>query len=270
MARVHVYFLNMPYCIYTIAPAKNMPRSILNHALVKDHELGLNHSANTTIAIGPNAAPLHVDKSIGHNTYIGHGVAKLVVASTAVLQHNTAIGSDAMAANTGTRNVVLGYNALSAAGTADGNTSIGYISLMSTTSGAANVAVGYKAGSSIGTGARNVALGYEALGDVVSAQCSGNENICIGYQSGSFLTSGNGNIIIGEQEGLDSTTTRNDNIIIGNGLALSETNAGMIAIGNQAKNTRTVIAVSLDHNFLVGYNIKLSINNMLTTMNTDL
>ena len=70
-----------------------MPRSVLNHALVQDHELGLNHSANTTIAIGADTAPPHADKYIGHNTYIGHGVAKLAVASTAVLQHNTAIGS---------------------------------------------------------------------------------------------------------------------------------------------------------------------------------
>ena len=31
-----------------------MPRYILNHALVKDHELDLNHSANTSIANSKN------------------------------------------------------------------------------------------------------------------------------------------------------------------------------------------------------------------------
>ena len=166
-----------------------MPRSILNHALVKDHELGLNHSANTSIAIGPDAAPLHVDKSVGHNTYIGHGVAELVVTSTAAT-HNTAIGSGAMAANTGVRNAVLGYNALSAVSTAAANISMGYISMKYTTSGFENLAVGYAAGKSIGTGERNIALGYEAIGQENSAQCTGDINICVGYESGSSLTSG--------------------------------------------------------------------------------
>jgi hypothetical protein len=130
---------------------KTMPRSVLNHVLVKDHELDLNHSANTSIVIGPDAAPLHVDKSIGGNTYIGHGVAELVAAPTAAT-HNIAIGSGAMAATTGIRNVVLGYNALSAAGNAAANTSMGYMSMKYTTSGFGNLAAGYAAGKSIDTG----------------------------------------------------------------------------------------------------------------------
>ena len=143
-----------------------MHRSILNHALVKDHELGLNGSANTSIAIGPDAAPLHVDKSVGHNTYIGHRVAVLAGAPSSD-EFNTAIGSEAMAENTGVQNTVMGYDALSI-----------------TSDGARNTAIGYKCMKN-STGSNNSSVGYQSL-----RNCTGNGNTSIGYVAGRSLGSG--------------------------------------------------------------------------------
>ena len=188
-----------------------MPRSILNHARVDDHELGLNHSANISIAIGPDAAPLHVDKSVGHNTYIGRRVAVLVGAPSSD-EFNTAIGSEAMAANTGTHNTIMGHDVLSISSTARQNTAIGYKCMnnctgnfntsvgyqgMRNSTGDLNTSIGYLAGRSIENGNSNIAVGMDAIGDVNSAQCTCDSNICIGNNSGSDLTSGSGNIVIG-------------------------------------------------------------------------
>ena len=143
-----------------------MPRSILNHALVNDHELGLNHSANTTIAIGPDAAPLHVDKTIGHNTYIGHRVAVLAGAPSSD-EFNTAIESEAMAANTGTRNTIMDHDALSTASDGARNTALGYECMRNS------------------TGDNNSTVGYQGL-----RNCAGNGNTSIGYVAGRSRGSG--------------------------------------------------------------------------------
>ena len=167
-----------------------MPWSILNYKddvffgkAIDDHELAMNDNANTSIAIGPRAAPLHIDKSIGENTYVGRGVAELAAAPSTYDQHNTAIGSGAMVANTGVRNSVLGFNALSAVSTAGSSAAVGFQILKYTTS-FGNSALGYRAGSSIGSGTSNIAIGHMSIGVATSGQGTGDKNICNGTKPG--------------------------------------------------------------------------------------
>ena len=85
----------------------------------------MNQSTSTSVVIGSNAVPLHVDKAIGHNAYIGHQVALSVVVPS-LHQFNTAIGSDTIAANTGYHNTAVDHDVLSKSSDAHVNTVIGY------------------------------------------------------------------------------------------------------------------------------------------------
>ena len=67
-----------------MANTKTMPRSVLNHEHIKDHELAMNNSTNTSIAIGAestgdgeiiignnqNHDSSKIDVSTQHNVYV--------------------------------------------------------------------------------------------------------------------------------------------------------------------------------------------------------
>jgi hypothetical protein len=105
---------------------------------------------------------------------------------------DTALGSGALATNSGSNNTAFGYQALNA-NTGGLNTAIGDSALFMATSGSGNVAVGDEAILS-GNGSDNTALGTQALQNV-----TGSDNIAVGYKAGANLTAGDNNIMIGNQ-----------------------------------------------------------------------
>jgi hypothetical protein len=130
----------------------------------------------------------------------------------------TLLGQEAGAALTssGTNNVAVGYQALTA-----------------NTSGTGNVAVGSIAGTSLTTGASNVALGSQALRNATS----GFSNTAIGAGSLSALTDASGNIGIGSSSG-SKLTTGAYNINIGSSAG---TNIGSGSVGNTTGNYSIMI-----------------------------
>jgi hypothetical protein len=152
--------------------------------------------------------------------------------------NTTLLGFEAGAALTssGTNNVAVGYQALTANTSGNGNVAVGSIAGSSLTSGASNVALGNQALRNATTGFSNTAIGAGSL----SALTDASGNIGIGSSSGSKLTTGDYNINIGSSAGTNigsgsvGNTTGNYSIMIGTQTrpaADGETNQIVIAGG---------------------------------------
>jgi hypothetical protein len=142
---------------------------------------------------------------------------------------NTALGYQALTANTsGDRNVAVGYQS-AVANTTGINTSIGYQSLATNTTGTENTAVGflslnknttgnYNSGLSDQalynntTGSYNVSVGMQAL----QANTTASNNTAVGYQAGYNATGGNGTYF-GYVAGYNTTGANNCFIGINSG-----------------------------------------------------
>jgi hypothetical protein len=124
------------------------------------------------------------------------------------------IGNDApLALNiSGTSNLAIGYNTLSAITTASFMTAIGRGALGQATAGEHTVAIGYLAMNSSGASANSVAVGSSALitgtgdnqvavGALALRLSTGTNNIAIGFQAGFNLATGNNNVLIGGNDG---------------------------------------------------------------------
>ncbi len=115
---------------------------------------------------------------------------------------NTAIGYQALNANTAVGNTAFGYTALKANTTAINNTVVGYQSLAVST-GAGNTALGNDAGLDITTGIDNIALGDSAMyvyPGTTGAPITGIHNIGIGnyaFTASYFTVTGSNNIGMG-------------------------------------------------------------------------
>ena len=151
---------------------------------------------------------------------------------------NTALGYQALTANTsGDRNVAVGYQS-AVANTTGINTSVGYQSLATNTTGTENTAVGflslnknttgnYNSGLSDQalynntTGSYNVAVGMQAL----QANTTASNNTAVGYQAGYSNTTGTKNLSVGYQAGY-TVTTGGYNTLIGSGGAAASSSAG--------------------------------------------
>jgi len=160
---------------------------------------------------------------------------------------NTTVGSLALDANTtGDFNSAFGVNALSSNTTADGNSAYGYQALYSNSTGASNVAagvnslfanttasnntaVGYAALTANTTGASNVALGFGAQGSNIT----GSNNVSLGLNTLRLNTAGNENTAIGTGA-LDSNTASNNTAVGRSALVLNTTGDLHTAIGSQA------------------------------------
>ena len=210
--------------------------------------------SNATDATGSTVIGYQAGASIGDgddfNVFIGHQVA------------------DASMTNA-TKNVGVGYQALSALAQGDKNIAIGYNSSVALDDGTDNVTIGNQAGDSLTSGSGNVAIGADALGAstdvdraiVIGADAGGADmtsaadgTIAIGFGAGAAITGGARNMAIGYGAGT-ALTTSSDNIIIGYGaMDTATTNANKnIAIGNYALDACTATAVVGD-NVAVGYN----------------
>jgi hypothetical protein len=115
---------------------------------------------------------------------------------------NTALGTSALAANTGAYNTAVGYRALLTNTSGTDNNAFGQASLQLNTTGSQNLGMGSGALYSNTTGSNNTALGYNAL--VLNTTAS--NNTAVGYQSMYGNTTGTYCTAVGYGS-LDANTT---------------------------------------------------------------
>ena len=135
---------------------------------------------------------------------VGNGGGSLSHASGNQGQSNTAIGLDALNANTtGTGNTAIGHMALSFNSTGIGNTASGVQALYANSSGSNNTIYGYRAAADNTTGAENTIIGSAAN----FFNTTGSNNTIVGYSAGmgTALHSKSGNIFIGHEAGFNET-----------------------------------------------------------------
>ena len=175
----------------------------------------------TNTALGTDA--LAANTTGANNTAVGYQA--LDVNTTG--QQNTAVGSGALTANTtGVENTAVGYAALTANTTGIRNNAVGIYALYSNTTGSANQAFGEAALYANTTGANNVAVGGQAL----RFNTTGANNTAVGYQALYANTTGANNTAVG-YSALDSCTTGVDNVAVGDFCASNlTTGSGNICI----------------------------------------
>lgn len=175
--------------------------------------LAVNTGANNT-ALGTNA--LLVCDTPSDNTALGYQALKANTGSNGNTgNQNTAVGSGTLASlNGGLANTAVGYNALNASPSLTlYDTAVGAFALSATNDSASrdNVAVGYNAmKSSPGYISNSVAIGSNALLSAVNAT----KNTAIGYFAGSNITAGSYNVVIGSDAQTSSAGASRE-IVIG-------------------------------------------------------
>jgi hypothetical protein len=177
--------------------------TVTNDASISGLTVGKGGGAvGASTAIGFNALNAN---TTGENTAVGY--TSLPANTTG--EFNTAVGRNSMLSNTtGNNNVAVGRQSLNTNTTGGANVAIGTQSLLSNTTASNNTAVGYRAGYTNTTGTQNVYLGNQA-GEASNA----NYNTFVGYQTGITATGGF-NTFLGYAAGY-SMTTGTKNTIIG-------------------------------------------------------
>lgn len=162
-----------------------------------------------TAGTGPSVAVGYFSQRLltagGQNTSVG--TATMAIAGTYV--NCCAFGHNALASNTGNRNigignaalsqattddsVAVGSNALAAMNTGQQNVAVGSTCMITLTNGSNNTAMGYRA-ARLAAGASNLtAIGNQALENVTS----GGSNSALGANTGAAIVAGTGNVFIG-------------------------------------------------------------------------
>jgi trimeric autotransporter adhesin len=141
----------------------------------------------------------------------------------------TAVGSDAGAVNTGTRNVFVGFESGNDNTSAGDNTAVGAYSLDANTTGGSNNAFGVNALGANTTGANNVAVGSHAMG----TNTTGVRNVAVGHFALYENVSGNYNTAIG-YEALNIATVSNNTAVGYHCLVANTTGSNNTAVGYQA------------------------------------
>ncbi len=141
--------------------------------------------------------------------------------------NNTAVGSDALSANTsGVENTAVGMQSLDANTTGESNTGMGVNTLTSNSTGSNNTAVGRDALQNNTTADNNVAVGRSAL----TANTTAGSSVAIGHSAGYSQTTNGQNVFVGTSAGYytdgykncyvgfnagDAMTTGDNNTILG-------------------------------------------------------
>jgi hypothetical protein len=166
--------------------------------------------------------------------------------------NNVAIGTRGLA-GTGTANTAVGNDALIANTSGGNNVSIGSGSLFTNTTGGSNVAIGHLALWKNTIGSNNTANGREALKEFV-----GSNNTAIGYRAlfgSSGASTGTSNTAVGSSAGINIRNGSN-NIVIGGGDGV-ETGSNNTLIGVNAK----VSTASFSSATVIGYSAEAQGNN---------
>jgi hypothetical protein len=116
---------------------------------------------------------------------------------------NTAVGNDALIANTtGANNVSIGSGSLFTNTTGTSNVAIGHLALWKNTIGINNTANGREALKEF-VGSNNTAIGYRALFGSSGAS-TGTSNTAVGSSAGINIRNGSNNIVIGGGDGVET------------------------------------------------------------------
>jgi hypothetical protein len=172
-------------------------------------------------SLGANIAP-----SLNQTGAITISASQAMAFGTGALG-SFAVGTDALANNTGAANMAVGEGALFGNTAGRFNVAIGYHSLFSNTLGENNLALGAQALYTNTTGVVNVAIGSNALYSNISGDhnttvgvdslfynTTGQFNACLSYDALHLNTTGGGGTAIGYQA-LYSGTTGNTNTALG-------------------------------------------------------
>lgn len=165
---------------------------------------------------------------------------------------NVAIGADALASGTGTRNTAVGYGAMRQySGTSfDNNTSVGYFNLPALTSGSGNTSIGAESMMALTTGTENTSIGNQSL-----INTTGNNNVGVGKRAGQTMTTGSQNTIIGTNADV-STATLTNATALGYGAIVTADNTvqlGSTSVSN-VKTSGTITAGAITYPKVDGSN----------------
>jgi len=187
------------------------------------------HLFTTGTSLGVGAGCLLSGTSTSpSNTAFGHqALASLPTASAGF---NTAVGYTALqtAAAAATRCTAVGYQALKANTTVD-NTTVGYNAGAAVSTGTANTVIGSQAGPVMTTAVDNTCVGYNA-GKVMT---TGGTNTLVGTRAGAKLTNGTENTFVGADVGSE-VTFGTTNTAIGRSIPLVGGATGTVVVGYTA------------------------------------
>ena len=128
------------------------------------------------------------------------------------------------------------------------------------TSGTNNLALGQDNLSALTTGSNNNGLGYETLGQLIS----GSFNIAIGYQSGGGILSDN-NICIGRNAGIEPSNSFTQSVCIGINSKITASNQITLGTANEAVKIPGSIGISGSSSFNIGNNGQLIVKQNILT-----
>jgi hypothetical protein len=158
---------------------------------------------------------------------------------------NVLIGTNAGRLNTGKKQVFIGNSLSESESTlgvgynaqADNNIYIGNDSGISSTTGEYNIGLGERTLMNLTLGKRNIAVGNHSYEHVIGGQAvddNGNYNIGFGEESGNSITTGSRNITIGSLSGVQTSSSIDNNILIGESAGKVSSTNNLIAIGSEA------------------------------------
>ncbi|MCU1500580.1 MAG: hypothetical protein JWM47_4533 [Acidimicrobiales bacterium] len=186
-------------------------------------------------------------------TYGNGTIISGVELSPQINYNNTTFGRNAMAGSrTGVvqNNTAIGFNALNAQTTGASNTAVGSKALQLATTGPSNTAIGYSTLAALVTGANNTALGFQAL-----AANTADSNTALGWNALAVSTTATGCTAVGSGTLRANVVGGNNNTAVGSGaLTASTSGASNTAVGANSLSTQTTGA----NNTAVGFNAMLS------------
>jgi hypothetical protein len=190
----------------------------------------LNNTGHDNTAIGSNA--LAANTNGDNNNAVGSGA----LSSNTEGFDNVAQGTDALKSNTsGFINTAIGHWAMLSNTTGTGNTAVGALALDLNVDGEDNTGIGIGALTENISGQGNTAVGNAALG-----LATGNGNTAIGEVALANVINGDDNIAVGVSAGINLLTGSN-NIYIGNQSPRGH-ESGSIRIGTTGTHRATFIA----------------------------
>lgn len=181
---------------------------------------------------------------------------------------NVAVGADALASGTGTRNTAIGYGSMRQySGTSfDNNTSVGYFNLPALTSGSGNTSIGAESMMALTTGTENTSIGNQSL-----INTTGNNNVGVGKRSGQTITTGSQNTILGTDADV-STATLTNATALGYGAVVTANNTvqlGSTSVTNvNTSGTITAAGLSVSGKVIVGASSAASASAVLEASST--
>ncbi len=217
--------------------------------------LQLNTTSSNSVAVGYQALKNSLNMS---NTAIGYQALTANTGTALANGYNTAVGFQALLANTtGQYNTAVGARALSASATQSFNVAIGSTAMNNHTGGG-NVAIGYNTYTN-GSGISNVGIGVNNAPN----NTTGSGNVSVGHSALQGLTSGTGNTVSGTNAATTLSTGQFNTVMGQNAMYYSTAGSNNTALGWSSMNNSQGAS-----NTAVGFNS--SYYNTTGTWNTAL